>query len=115
MVILENLGVTLDLVVLVGAQQPTALEQVVLDFNLIERELSGYSEELAGKPRIVVLSKTDLLESEGISGFQEELSGRLGKEVFSISAVTGDGVENLLRASGTLVRDAVAAAAREAE
>ena len=91
------------------------LEQVVRDFNLIERELSGYSEELAGKPRIVVLSKTDLLESEEISGFQQELSGRLGEEVFSISAVTGDGVENLLRASGTLVSDAVAAAAREAE
>lgn len=91
------------------------LEQVVRDFHLIERELSGYSEELAGKPRIIVLSKTDLLGPEEIAGFEGELSSRLGKEVFSISAVTGNGVGKLLSAAGALVSDAVAAAAREEE
>ena len=91
------------------------LEQVVRDFHLIERELSGYSEELAGKPRIVVLSKADLLGPGEVADFQGELSSRLGREVFAISAVTGDGVEKLLSASSTLVSDAAAAAAREEE
>ena len=90
-------------------------EQVVRDFHLIERELSGYSEELAGKPRIVVLSKTDMLGPDEVAGFQEELSTRLGREVLAISAVTGDGLEALLAASSTLVKDALAAAAREEE
>ena len=90
-------------------------EQVVRDFHLIERELSGYSEELAGKPRIVVLSKTDMLGADEIEDFKSDLSTRLGKEVLGISAVTGDGLEALLAASSTLVKDALAAAAREEE
>ena len=90
-------------------------EQVVRDFHLIERELSGYSEELAGKPRIVVLSKIDMLGPEEVADFQDDLSTRLGKEVLSISAVTGAGLEKLLGASNVLVNEALAAAAREEE
>ena len=89
------------------------IDQSVRDFHLIERELSGYSDELAGKPRLVVLSKTDMLAADEVKSFGAELNSRLGKEVFSLSAVTGDGLENLLRASSVLVGEAQAAASVE--
>ena len=82
------------------------IDQSVRDFHLIERELSG-------KPRLVVLSKTDMLDADEVKSFGAELKSRLGKEVFSLSAVTGDGLENLLRASTVLVGEAQAAASVE--
>ena len=89
------------------------IDQSVRDYHLIERELSGYSDELSGKPRLVVLSKTDMLDADEVKSFGAELNSRLGKEVFSLSAVTGDGLENLLRASSVLVGEAQAAASVE--
>ena len=56
-----------------------------------------------------------MLGADEVADFQSDLSTRLGKEVLGISAVTGDGLEGLLAASSTLVKDALAAAAREEE
>ena len=56
-----------------------------------------------------------MLGPEEVADFQDNLSTRLGKEVLSISAVTGAGLEKLLGASSVLVNEALAAAAREEE
>ena len=60
----------------------------------VRAELRAYSESLAKKPEIVVLSKCDL------PGFEESLNLLVpasDSEVTAISAVTGEGVGALLR------------------
>lgn len=66
----------------------------VEDFNKINGELSSYSERLRALPQIVVANKCDLLESKDkISEFEKAI----GYKVYPISAVTRDGLEDLLR------------------
>ena len=61
----------------------------VENYRLIRKELSQYSEKLAGKPEIVVASKMDLdPEGEKLQAF---VAG-LGREVLSISSVTGKAI-----------------------
>ena len=62
----------------------------------IEGELERYSPELAGKPRSVVLSKIDLLPQEARGELIEGLSRALGVPVRTISAVSGEGIGDLL-------------------
>ena len=57
-------------------------------YNHLIDELEGYGGELTRLPRIVVLSKSDLLESDDK---EDELSFDL-----KISSVTGDGLEELV-------------------
>ena len=60
-------------------------------------EIGRYSEELAGRPRIVLLNKADL------AGAPEEAE-RLG--VMAVSALTGDGVRSALHRIADLVESA---------
>lgn len=71
------------------------------DYHVINRELSIYSPELAGKPQIVVINKADALGSEeDIGRAAQELSEQTGKEIHVISAVTGYGVDKLVTLVG---------------
>jgi GTP-binding protein len=64
------------------------------DYHQINEELFLYNPSLANLPQIIVANKTDLPQSEeGV----KVLRGELGEEnVFPISAVTGNGVRELL-------------------
>ena len=63
--------------------------------ELLEREIRQYSEDLAMKPRLVVLSKLDLLPPEEHAG----AATRAGlPEAHMISAHTGEGLRELLEA-----------------
>ncbi|HZF37269.1 MAG TPA: hypothetical protein VE715_00465, partial [Blastocatellia bacterium] len=84
----------------------------VVDYQTITRELEAYSSEVAAKPKIVVATKLDAAHSgqrstdfeEGASrptSFLdefEEFCERQGLEFYVISAVTGQGLKELLRA-----------------
>ncbi|MFH1157043.1 MAG: GTPase ObgE [Pseudomonadota bacterium] len=64
-------------------------------FNLINRELSLYSSTLAQKDQIVVLNKIDLTGThEKVQSFKAVFTG---KQLLCISAVTGDGISDLIR------------------
>ena len=66
----------------------------------LERELRAFSEELANKPRWLVINKVDLL-SDGVRlRTRQELVDRLAWEgpVFEVSAATGEGTESLAQA-----------------
>lgn len=68
------------------------------DFDNINSELASYSEKIAKYPQIVVLNKTDIYGTEEITNtIYEDLTAK-GYEVFKISAVTGDGLDPLIRA-----------------
>lgn len=64
------------------------------DYQIINKELSNYSKDLANKPQLVVLTKTDLLEK---TAFEEVKSFFKAKKVktVAISAATGDGLVEL--------------------
>ena len=65
------------------------------DFQVINRELAHYAPDLANKPQVVVLNKSDATEPEAIAGHREAF-GKLGVELFVISAATGEGVKPVL-------------------
>jgi len=68
-------------------------EQLKHDHDVILNELRTFSEELAGKPRMVVVNKADI---PGVTERAQELAALLGVEVRVISGVTGEGVNELL-------------------
>lgn len=60
----------------------------------LERELELYSKDVAAKPRVVAANKMDLAGSEKAL---EEFRERIKKEVLPVSAVRGDGLDELVK------------------
>jgi len=64
------------------------------NFDLIEAELRSYSEELAARPRIVALNKADVADSNALAAVEQHFAD-VPFPLFSISAVSGQGVDRL--------------------
>ena len=67
------------------------------DLRAINRELSLYSQELAAKPQIVVLTKMDLPDAQVMYELLKEQGSAEAGDLMIISAVSGEGVTALLR------------------
>ena len=67
-------------------------------YKTIRKELKQYSKALAGKEEIVALNKCDALTKEEIKEKSAALKKASKKKVWPISAVTGDGTKEVLRA-----------------
>ncbi len=65
----------------------------VRNYHLIRKELMEYIVPLNEKPEIICVSKAELTGSEEV---QQRLAENLGREVLLISAVTGQGLQNLV-------------------
>jgi GTPase len=67
------------------------------EFEIIERELRSFSEEIAAKPVLVVATKldatTDRLKLEKLEAYAK----KRGLPFFAISSATGEGVQKLVR------------------
>lgn len=64
------------------------------DYNKINAELATYSEKLAQIPQIVVAGKADLLtDPDEIAKFEKAI----GKKVYVVSALTHQGIDELLK------------------
>jgi len=92
----ERTDLFLHLVDLSSMQEGDPLE----NFATINRELEHHNPQLLHKPQMVVLTKTDITEvrervTEVLPFFEER-----GYRVFPISAVTGEGVPELVAAVG---------------
>ena len=68
----------------------------VEDFNTINEELKKYSEKLAGRKQIIVANKSDVMQDEKLYNELEKMAKEKNIEIYKISAVTGDGIEELL-------------------
>lgn len=68
----------------------------VEDFYTINEELKKYSEKLATRKQIIVANKIDVMQDESLLKDLEELAQKENLELFKISGVTGEGVENLI-------------------
>lgn len=70
----------------------------VEDYEIINRELANYNEDLAARPQIVVATKLDALdEPERLESLRER-AARDGKDFLEISAVTNLGTKELVSA-----------------
>ncbi|MEN6461041.1 MAG: Obg family GTPase CgtA, partial [Syntrophomonas sp.] len=66
---------------------------VLEDYQTLRQELELYNPELVDRPYLIIANKTDLPDAEeNVARLKEHF----GDQVYSISAVTGQGVENLI-------------------
>ncbi len=78
-------------------------EDVVENYRVIRGELAGYNPQLLEKDEVVALNKIDVLDAAEVKKKITKLknfikkSGVAKPQVFAISGVTGNGVEDVLR------------------
>jgi GTP-binding protein len=65
------------------------------DYRVINAELARYAPDLANKPQVVVLNKTDATEPDLVAEARRALAGA-GVEMLTMSAATGDGIDAVL-------------------
>ena len=90
------------------------------DYDIINRELALYADELAARPRIVVANKIDVPGAEEVAdrlaervredsiaaaGGDEFASSPVDPKLYRISALTGEGVDGLKAAIATKVHE----------
>ena len=98
---------TAVLVHLIDATQTDVVEA----WRTVRHELEAYGEELGDKTEILALNKIDALDAGTIEMQREALSEAAGVPIRLVSAVTGQGVVEILREAYALVRTRKAAAA----
>ena len=76
-------------------------EDVAADFATVDHELELYGAGLVDKPRVVALSKADAVADADTQ--LAALAEASGREVFLVSAATGQGVTDVLRAIARIV------------
>ena len=69
----------------------------VEDIAVIDRELARYSAELSTHPQILVANKADAVEDDGNWERVKAEAEKLGRPVIRVSAVTGEGLSDLIR------------------
>ena len=87
---IERCGIMLHLV-------DATSDDVVGNYQIVRNELQSYSDRLAEKKEIVVLTKADAVSEEELAQKQALLHDYGIKQIVTISAVTGHGVQELLR------------------
>ncbi len=69
----------------------------VADYRVLNEELVRYSDDLPLKPRIVLLTKTDLPEARAHEDAVRQMADEEGIAFFAVSSVTGEGVDAVVR------------------
>jgi GTP-binding protein len=77
----------------------------VEDYEIINRELSNYDEELGRRPQIVVATKIDALDEPERLEALKKIAKKDGKPFFAISSVANDGVKPLVDAVSRRILD----------
>jgi GTP-binding protein len=77
--------------------------EIAKAYRTIRGELEAYGHGLGDKPEIVALNKIDAVPKATLVRKRAALAKACGHEVFTISGVTGEGVEDVLRALARLI------------
>ena len=77
----------------------------VEDFYTINKELKKYSEKLSKRKQILVANKIDVMQDEELEKKVEGLAKKENLELYKISAVTGQGVQELLQRAAELLKE----------
>ncbi|MGM0501032.1 MAG: GTPase ObgE [Bacillota bacterium] len=75
------------------------------DFRTINQELAKFNPELLERPQVIAANKMDLTDAEeNLAEIKEQLEAE-GYEVFPISAVTGQGIDELIQRVNQLIQE----------
>ena len=77
----------------------------VEDFNTINAELKKYSEKLSTRKQIIVATKIDAMQDDTNLKELEKLAKKEKLELYKISAVTGEGVQELIDHVSKILKD----------
>ena len=90
---ISRTGLLLIFVDLFSSENLSPLDQI----NSLQKELEAYKDDLTQKISWIVCNKVDLLEDEDVKKIEKEIQSALNtKDVFMISAFTGQGTRELL-------------------
>lgn len=104
----ERAGILVHLVEPQPADETDPLE----NYRTIRHELEAYNDELARRPEIVAVTKAELPGSDEV---QTRLAAEIDAPVYRISAVTGEGIDPLLRAVADRLNEVRSAAADQTQ
>jgi GTP-binding protein len=104
----ERCGVVLHLI-------DCTQKEIVRAWRTIRGELEAYGHGLGEKPEILALNKIDAIEKSALVRKKAALEKASGDKVFLISGVSGEGVEDVLRALARQIAKSRAAARGEGE
>jgi len=85
------------------------------NYKTIIHEIAAYGGHLSEKPIIVALNKVDALDDEERAFYKEELEAQSDAEVLLLSAVSGEGVPEVLRALRRVIDQTHAATQKQDE
>jgi GTP-binding protein len=68
--------------------------KLVSDYKTIRKELKDYSEELALKKEILILTKTDVLDKKGVESAKKKMS-KYNKNILTVSILDDESIKNL--------------------
>ncbi|OWV91010.1 GTPase Obg [Rhizobium sp. R72] len=88
-------------------------EKVGKAYTTVRRELEAYGGDLGDKVEIVALSQIDVLDDVTLKKKTKELAKACGRAPFQISAATGKGMTEVLRALRDIIVEANAGAAEK--
>ena len=77
----------------------------VEDFEKVNEELKNYSEKLAKRKQIIVANKADVAQDEELFNELQKRAKKENIEIFKISAVTGEGVNELFNYVSKVIKD----------
>jgi GTP-binding protein len=87
---IERAGILVHLV----EPMPADSSDPLANYRVVRNELQQYDAALGSRPEIVVVSKSEL---PGAAQVREALAAEVEQEVLAISAVTGQGLDQLVR------------------
>ena len=96
---IERTKVLIHIVDVSGASGRDPVE----DFDIIRRELELYDPELLDKPHLVAANKIDALDDPKRVAALEKRAKKLKLRFFQVSAVTGEGVKDLIEAAWPII------------
>ena len=85
------------------------------NYKTIIHEIAAYGGHLSQKPMIVALNKVDALDDEERAFYKEELEAQSDAEVLLLSAVSGEGLPEVLRALRRVIDQTHAATQKQDE
>jgi GTP-binding protein len=81
-------------------------EDPVAAYRSVRGEIVAYGHGVAEKPEVVVLTKSDAVDKKAIDAARQAFRKKVGIRPMTMSAVSGDGVEAVLRAVATEIAEA---------
>ena len=77
--------------------------EIAKAYKTIRKEVEEYGHGLADKPEIVALNKADAIPKSALAKKRAALKKACGHDVFVISGVSGEGVDDVLRALAKII------------